>query len=242
MYKWLYSIHKKLNLTELSVSYYYTLVHAESKLSNLRLHVLPINFRFTYTSKQSPYTVIVHWTWGTNNPGDNGDHWNSMCHSTCDFQYPLSKKQVSSKAYLYTRNEVHVQIIYPLKFTCRNVKATSPWLNVIILIGIIFRLPVILYDGTALSANHYDGLKGNDFTPLCYVSHEQLCLFEWHCGTYPKAWSWWGYPNTLNFIIELTELINWIGLITDTRYSNNLTSIIKLSIANCQLNMCCLAH
>ena len=51
----------------------------------------------------------------------------------------------------------------------RIVKATSPWLNVILLSGIMIRLPATLLFGLSASANHYPGLMGKDLTPLCNV-------------------------------------------------------------------------
>lgn len=52
----------------------------------------------------------------------------------------------------------------------RNFKASSPWLNVILIAGVIIRLPSPLYGSLLLSANQYDSLKGNNLTPLCHVS------------------------------------------------------------------------
>ena len=51
----------------------------------------------------------------------------------------------------------------------RNVKASSPWLNIILLVGAIVRLPTPLSYGLVISANEYDGLRGRDLTPLCHV-------------------------------------------------------------------------
>lgn len=55
-------------------------------------------------------------------------------------------------------------------------------------------------------------------------------------ATYPKALKLIDadiYRSTLNFITELlTELIHWIGLVTDVNLTNKLTSIIKLSGAH----------
>ena len=58
------------------------------------------------------------------------------------------------------------------------MKATSPWLNVILLFGIFIRLPSTYYDGLVFSSNYYSGLKGMDLTPLCHVSTCMVAKFE----------------------------------------------------------------
>ena len=55
-------------------------------------------------------------------------------------------------------------------FLLRNVKASSPWMNIILLIGILLRLPTSVYGGIIFSGYKYPGLTGMDFTPLCYVN------------------------------------------------------------------------
>ena len=57
----------------------------------------------------------------------------------------------------------------PIIISKRIVKATSPWLNVVLLSGIMIRLPAALLYGLSLSVNHYPGLMGKDWTPLCHV-------------------------------------------------------------------------
>jgi hypothetical protein len=61
-----------------------------------------------------------------------------------------------------------MNIIYD---SCRNVKASSPWMNVILLTGILLRLPASIYGGLTVSGYKYAGLMGKDFTLLCYVSY-----------------------------------------------------------------------
>ena len=54
----------------------------------------------------------------------------------------------------------------------RAVKASSPWLNVILIVGVIIRLPVPLLNSLSLSTNKYM-LDVELITPLCYVSSNQ---------------------------------------------------------------------
>lgn len=46
-------------------------------------------------------------------------------------------------------------------------------MNVILLIGILLRLPVSIYGGLIFSGYKYAGLMDKDFTLLCYVSYIQ---------------------------------------------------------------------
>ena len=43
-------------------------------------------------------------------------------------------------------------------------------MNIILLIGILLRLPTSVYGGIIFSGHKYPGLIGMDFTPLCYVN------------------------------------------------------------------------
>ena len=70
-----------------------------------------------------------------------------------------------------------ILLITAYVFIFRNVKASSPWLNVILLVGVIVRLPTTLYDGLIFSANKYAILKGTDFTLLCYVRNVSICHY-----------------------------------------------------------------
>ena len=63
---------------------------------------------------------------------------------------------------------------YILYYYSRIVKATSPWLNVVLLIGIMIRLPATLLFGLSISANHYPALMGKDLTPVCNVRAQVL--------------------------------------------------------------------
>ena len=67
-------------------------------------------------------------------------------------------------------NSIQIFWLYNLSDFCRNVKASSPWMNVILLSGILLRLPVSIYGGLIFSGYKYAGLIGVDFTILCHVS------------------------------------------------------------------------
>ena len=55
---------------------------------------------------------------------------------------------------------------------CRAVKATSPWLNVILIVGILVRLSVPLMDGLIQSAASTKYVEVTH--PVCYVSDKTL--------------------------------------------------------------------
>ena len=52
----------------------------------------------------------------------------------------------------------------------RFVKASSPWINVILILGIIIRMPVSLLGSLAVSSRKY-GIDPDHINPLCYVSN-----------------------------------------------------------------------
>ena len=70
-------------------------------------------------------------------------------------------------------------VVTRLFFLLRNVKASSPWMNIILLIGILLRLPTSVYGGIIYSGYKYPGLTGMDFTPLCYVNYGNMICKHW---------------------------------------------------------------
>ena len=72
------------------------------------------------------------------------------------FQYNFSNFHLLFYVHVYVHVHVHA---------CRVVKASSPWLNVILLIGVIIRLPSTLLSRLVLSSHEY----GFDIS-ICHVS------------------------------------------------------------------------
>ena len=60
-------------------------------------------------------------------------------------------------------------IILLYNYICRVVKASSPWLNVILLLGIIIWLPAALLNSLAVSSIEY-GIAKEHSDALCRVS------------------------------------------------------------------------
>ena len=70
---------------------------------------------------------------------------------------------------MHAELEIHNHSIIKYFFTDRFMKASSPWINVILIMGIIIRMPVSLLSSLAVSTAKY-GFNSNYIVPLCYVS------------------------------------------------------------------------
>ena len=57
-----------------------------------------------------------------------------------------------------------------IMYACRVVKASSPWLNAVLLVGIIIWLPSAMFNSLAVSSIEYDGIDEEHSNALCHVS------------------------------------------------------------------------
>ena len=77
----------------------------------------------------------------------------------------LVKRLVRAKK----KEQLILTIILLYNYICRVVKASSPWLNVILLLGIIIWLPAALLNSLAVSSIEY-GIAKEHSDALCRVS------------------------------------------------------------------------
>ena len=80
---------------------------------------------------------------------------------------------------MHAELEIHNHSIIKYFCTDRFVKASSPWINVILIMGIIIRMPVSLLSSLAVSTAKY-GFNSSYIVPLCYVSLKNSAILLSH--------------------------------------------------------------
>lgn len=78
--------------------------------------------------------------------------------------------------------ELEIYIVLITNAANRFMKASSPWINVILIMGIIIRIPVSLLSSIAASTVKY-GFNSNYIVPLCYASLKKFS----HSPKLPQA-------------------------------------------------------